>query len=429
MNCVISQNERTGITGDESYLTVSNCIITEMEGVGVSFDEVYHTLIDSCHIAGNGDNGLNLWGSNATISNSTIEGNNGRGIQCVSSSPNIDNCIISDNAFWSGSGIYCKTSSHPAITNCLITNNQADKRGAGIYCYHAFPTVANCRIIANTAQEGAGIYCEGFSYRPIFRNCIIANNAAIYGAGIYCYKWSDPVIINCTITDNTASSVAGGFYSNIMPFYPIVINTIVWNNSPEEIVVESGYQEDIVISYSDIQGGWPGEANIDIDPLFRNPENGDYHLMAVYCGDPYDSPCIDTGHPDSLDSILDCWYGLGTERADMGAYGGGNTGWLTSIVEMNEQASVLPGEFRLDQNYPNPFNSQTEIGYYLPQSEIITLRLFNIRGQIVVTLIDGLQEAGSHHVTWDAREYSSGIYFAKLEVGGKRNTIKMILLK
>jgi len=63
--------------------------------------------------------------------------------------------------------------------------------------------------------------------------------------------------------------------------------------------------------------------NIDVDPLFRDPANGDFHLMSTACGDPYDSPCIDAGDPSITDDFLDCMYGLGTSISDMGAYGGG----------------------------------------------------------------------------------------------------------
>ncbi len=89
----------------------------------------------------------------------------------------------------------------------------------------------------------------------------------------------------------------------------------------------------------------------------------------------------------------------------------------------------LPEDFRLDQNYPNPFNPATEISFRLPAAADVTLEVYNITGQKVATLVEGNLAAGTHKVTWDGRDHSSGVYFYRLDTPGFSDTRKMILLK
>ncbi|MFQ6093581.1 MAG: FlgD immunoglobulin-like domain containing protein, partial [bacterium] len=99
--------------------------------------------------------------------------------------------------------------------------------------------------------------------------------------------------------------------------------------------------------------------------------------------------------------------------------------------------SILPTEYALAQNYPNPFNPYTDIRYQIPdgRSPLLTaLKVYNILGQHVRTLVNEEQEAGYYTVTWDGRndrgnEVSSGIYFYRMEAGDFRNTKRMLLLK
>ncbi len=94
----------------------------------------------------------------------------------------------------------------------------------------------------------------------------------------------------------------------------------------------------------------------------------------------------------------------------------------------------LPTQFALAQNYPNPFNAQTIINYSLPMSGKVTLDVFNVLGQKVVTLVDGYQEAGYKSVIWNGRDSkgqltSSGVYFYRLATPEKNITKQMLMLK
>jgi hypothetical protein len=202
-----------------------------------------------------------------------------------------------------------------------------------------------------------------------------------------------------------------------------LVNNIIWNNATLEILVDSLALA--IVTYCDIQGGFEGQGNINSDPSFRNPDNDDFRLMAIACGNLHDSPCIDAGDPNILDSLLDCDRGLGTTRSDMGAYGGGDS----AFVGIGEQEPMIPADFMIFQNFPNPFNPATTIEYDLPNVSHVTLEIFDILGRKVQTLADGRQEPGRLRVVWDAGRYPSGIYFYRLKANEFVETKKMVLLK
>ncbi len=88
-----------------------------------------------------------------------------------------------------------------------------------------------------------------------------------------------------------------------------------------------------------------------------------------------------------------------------------------------------PTQFMLEQNFPNPFNPSTTINYTLNQSGIVTLKVYNLLGQEVRTLVNGFQNAGSYHTMFNAQGLSSGIYFYRLKNQNSIQTRKMILLQ
>ncbi|MHC4500037.1 MAG: right-handed parallel beta-helix repeat-containing protein, partial [Planctomycetota bacterium] len=355
-NCTISGNSSHhsggGIVCFDSSPVITNCIITGNTadyGGGICCERNSNPQIKNCKITGNTayrGGGISCRESSPLITNCTITdnsaGHDGGGIHCGGGSPTITGCVINSNkarelggavyswgsptitncnisgnsAEYSGGGI-CFREGSPTITNCTISSNKGD-RGGGIYCVGGNPTITNCNIAGNEAKSdwrshayGGGIYCRDSS--PTITNCnIIGNEAGTdrgsydYGGGIYCDGGS-PTITNCTISGNTGDDGGGGIYcggSN-----PIITNCILWDNLPQQITGSA------LVTYSNIEAGWEGQGNIDVDPYFAFPN--DYHIMP-------DSPCIDAGDPNYIpepnETDLDGQPRIIGGRVDMGAY-------------------------------------------------------------------------------------------------------------
>jgi hypothetical protein len=100
-----------------------------------------------------------------------------------------------------------------------------------------------------------------------------------------------------------------------------------------------------------------------------------------------------------------------------------------NINSVKQNKNQLPVTFTLSQNYPNPFNPSTEIQYSIPQSGIVTLKVYNILGQEVATLVNQEQKAGNYNIIFNAAKLSSGVYFYRIKSGDFSLTKKMSLLK
>lgn len=102
---------------------------------------------------------------------------------------------------------------------------------------------------------------------------------------------------------------------------------------------------------------------------------------------------------------------------------------FVQALETSNESEEKPHNFKLHQNYPNPFNPTTTISFYLPTTESVKLKVFDITGRLVATLVDGKMNAGNHTHPFDASSLSSGIYFYLLEAGTFSTARKMILIK
>lgn len=100
---------------------------------------------------------------------------------------------------------------------------------------------------------------------------------------------------------------------------------------------------------------------------------------------------------------------------------------IVTGVEGGERG--IPNAYRLDQNYPNPFNPSTTIGYRLPERSHVTLKIYDIGGREVATLVDGIEEPGAKTVRFDALNLATGTYIYRLTAGSFRETKHLTVLR
>ena len=281
--------------------------------------------------------------SGITIYNGNPGNNNGGGILCEGGSPSINNCIIRNCRGARGGGIYSKYGGHPVVSFCEIYLNESSG-GGGIYSYGDI-SLNDCRVYSNKALDGGGLGVVG---QLVMSRCVIQDNTADQGGGIEIMRGlgnkidnslfygnqsfmgggifineSDMVMHNCTFSGNEAFD---GKALNTMVFFPDartshihIVNSIIWEG-------ESGIWKDrdfteLTLENCDVQGGWEGINNIDVDPLFVDAAGGDYRLQT-------ESPCIDAGDNGEvteafdLDGRLRIFDGNGDGEAvvDMGSY-------------------------------------------------------------------------------------------------------------
>jgi hypothetical protein len=303
------------------------------------------------------------------LAHCTIERSTGSGIRINNSSPTIRNCTIRQNST-SGSGGGIFTNSALTLTDCVISNNSSGS-GGGIFASGPL-TMRNCTVLGNSVStlgegRGGGIYAVG----PLdMSNCAVSNNSIVarsgLGGGIFALV--SATLMNCIVSNNSISdsteSLGGGVLTagtatltncvvsgNAVPSgqrnrsggsgvrsgmltltnctvaFNIngglvreggevkVVNSIIYFNTGAQI---SGT---VMVTYSDVQGGFSGEGNINLNPLI-SPGECDLRIIAS-------SPCIDAGNPDPSFNDVCRPPSLGTERNDMGAHGGPKAcGWL-----------------------------------------------------------------------------------------------------
>jgi plastocyanin len=120
-------------------------------------------------------------------------------------------------------------------------------------------------------------------------------------------------------------------------------------------------------------------------------------------------------------------YYVCVPHASLGMKGTITVNSATAVKTISER---IPDNFILMQNYPNPFNPSTTISFDLPKTARVSLKVYNILGQVVATLLDEVKQAGSYKISFSAPELGSGVYFYRVVTdGGVAETRKMVLMK
>ena len=186
----------------------------------------------------------------------------------------------------------------------------------------------------------------------------------------------------------------------------------------------------IIISSDSISCFWPSEFELSGQPFFGYPVRDDYVIPRYY-----EEPVDTLLRPNSV-----YFNGIGFIQAYFWRPGGN---WIrfekmnlisviinpiNNVDNGNEVQNSLTS-FSLNQNYPNPFNPTTTISFSIPQSQNVELKVFDLLGNEMATLLNEYKEAGEHKVELDGSDLTSGIYFYRLKAGEFVQTKKLVLAK
>lgn len=279
-----------------------------------------------------------------TIINCTFRANGALlgGAIFANSSPQIINCTFSGNAADGGGAIYNDGQTSPcspALSDCVFAGNSATHNGGAMYNFgrRAMPTLTNCSFIENSVSGGGGAIRNNLGGSPTLTNCLLRDNAAAtFGGAIRNSNGGNTKLANCTFSANHALN--GSAFASTpddggaqAPCTLQVLDCILWDGGDE---IYNNDKSAIDATYSNIQDGlsgglWPGEGNIDANPLFADPANGDCRLKSTsgrwdiaglrWVLDAVTSPCIDAGDPVMPVGLEPYPNG---DIINMGAYGG-----------------------------------------------------------------------------------------------------------
>jgi|GEM_PF-1149972 len=354
----------------------------------------------------------------------------GGAIRCSNSSLLIEDCTFQGNCApcvdGKGGAICCWASS-ARIRNCTFLGNSAYSWGGGMcFDFYSSPTITDCLFSGNSVEygEGGAVSCGG-SFPPIGR-CVFLGNSAFRGGGMYCSVCSSLVLTNCVFVGNSSGQQGAGIYCSYNSC-PIFENTIIASNTSGEAVSCDGTST-ATLNCCDVfandGGDWVGclagqngiNGNISADPLFCNPDSGDFSISEYSPCEPSHSGC--------------------------GLIGADSVGCaLTSIAEpgqdnSTEVVSAAPTRFFLGPAIPNPFNPATEITYGIPPGNPshVVLNIYDCLGRTVKALVAADREPGTYTVAWDGKDQkgvpvASGVYFYRISWYGKNETKRMVLLK
>lgn len=361
----------------------------------------------------------------------TVDFGHGGGISCQGGTPHIVNNTIVDNVtgFGEVGGIYCMWSGSPVIVNNIIAGN--GDYGIGVEG-NASPDIDyndlwqngyyNCNPGPNDLSCDPQ-FCDpqNLDFTLYASSCCVGagqNGEDIGAYGVGCGVLQLEVILD---TDTTYRGAEFGYTVSCTNYtgqfvrfrfqtyavrhtwmYPL-IGPVTLRIPPYGFL--SGYITHIV----------PGGAPYDDYSLCAEARDLQGHVYDQNC-----EPFVIVPRPLGVafsDKGVEDWR---TESAVIGG---------VDLLNLGSRGAEKPVEFRLSRSCPNPFNATTKISYDLVEAGDVTLKIYDISGRLVQTLVEGFQQAGEYDVLWDASEQASGIYLYRLSTGDFTETKRMTLLR
>ena len=297
----------------------------------------------------------------------------------------------------------------------------------------------------NTAKFGGGFYAK-HTYNISLINNLFTSNQSVKGGGINIFhnvvkskmasvqkSTSLPVIVNNTFYNNHANEIGGAIRLTGDAGEGIVTFNNIFSENEADIEGDDVYNETtndtIYVSYSNVNdngiyGLWSGDNNINGNPNFVDPENGDFHLLQ-------ESPCVGFGI-DSLEILDEVYYCPNidfendprpmpnTAMPDMG------------IDEIDETVGVpLLSENIFSRTldiYPNPVSKKTNIEFSLIESTAASISIIDINGNEIAKIFVGKIQKGDHKIKWETKGIKGGIYFCVFRTNEAIHTKKIIKL-
>jgi hypothetical protein len=414
---------------------ILDCTGNSSDGISIS-GSYYH--LKGLEVRNAGHNGINISGSNNTIENCAVHDNRNTGLHLTGSAlpgPS-NNLIVNCDAYrnydppigGNADGFSAKWTVGPGnvFRGCRTFNNSDD--GFDLWMGTSPVLIENCYAFRNGVDSwhsgsfdgnGNGFKLGGnYVATPhVVRNCVSFDNAGNGGRGFdENNNTAGQTLYNCTAYRNLGDNYH--FKNTVVDSQTHLIkNCISFSGA---VAITSGIQS---------RNSWQGFTVASADFMSL-----DTSMATVARNSDGSLPASFFLHLAPGSSMIDAGENVGLpfngNAPDLGAF---ETGMVTGM----QSDETLPLEFRLSQNYPNPFNPATNLEFRVAGLEVVSLKVHDVLGREVATLVNDVRPAGVYTVRWDASAFPSGVYFYRLSVGdGSTNsargfveTQKMILAK
>jgi hypothetical protein len=371
----------------------------------------------------------------------------GGAISVSGASPAITNCVFENNHNDSNGGAVSLAQSSSSVTDCLFLNNSAANVGGALWISNPpAPIVISGNVFEGNQAAAGGAVHAASNFQIALQNNTFRGNAATgdWGSSASALSLSEvttganPVVTGNVFFDNSCATSEWTVYASGVS--PTITNNTFANNDGTALGLEfdanATVQRNIFVGSSDRairclgfnphlsvpmlscnliwnnaggnsicgqdQGG-----NFAADPLFCDLENGNLTLSS-------NSPCLPGNHPNQCGSV-------GALGAGCGVSGVAEAG-------LGERPRVM-------QNIPNPFGSSTTIEFVLPKPVEVSLRIYDVAGRLVRTvLLNDSRSSGEHRTTWDGqdelgRPVTPGVYLYRLTAGDISETRRMTIVR